>query len=370
VTKAGKAWSWLAERVRGSESSRKDGPPYSRAPQIPVPTVRKKARYSIVIMSDSGSSRQILLTSRRIKVALAVTTGVVIVVALGLMGLMGLLGGDQALRRDRDSLALRVKALEEELRKNELAKAVKEKRVEEVRQSPTLVTVGPRPTQQVEADGEDQAASEGPLTPLPTRPSRDILMPGQGADARARLQPAPDTEIEAEGSTSPGMVSRSGRAADASAALRSRAIVSFDAKDLSAVPKSPTEGTIKFTLFKDQPAVRFAGYLFVFVEMGDARGESILRWYPKRAALGDGDLPKDYREGEGIALKSHTRVELSYSDVPAGARLKRLSILLYGEDGNVVYQRGFDRREVEFTKEPTTGGKTTQEGGARRRQPL
>lgn len=358
--------------MRGSESSRKDGPPYSRAPQIPVPTIRKKARYSIVIMSESGSSRQILLTPRRIKVGLAVTAGVGIVIVLGLIGFVGLFGGDQAMRRERDSLALRVKALEEELRKNELTKTVKEKRAEEVRQSPTLVTVGPRPAQQAEADAEDPAASEGPLTPLPTRPGRDPSMTRQGTDARARLQPAPDQETETGSSASPGLASRSSRAPDAPAASTSRTPLSFDARDVTATAKSPTEGTIKFTLFKDQPSVRFAGYLFVFVEMGDESGGTRLRWYPDTATLDEGDLPKDYREGAVTTLKSNSRVTLSYSS-SAGARLKRLSILLYGEDGNIVYQRGFDRQEVKFTTEraePATGGKSTQEGSARRRQPL
>jgi hypothetical protein len=99
---------------------------------------------------------------------------------------------------------------------------------------------------------------------------------------------------------------------------------------------------------KDQPNVRFSGYLFVFVEMADKRGEHKIYAYPKRTRLGEEDLPTDYRSGESITFKYNSRVELPYRDIRPGAALAKVSILLYGEDGNIVFQRGFDQKELKM----------------------
>jgi len=50
----------------------------------------------------------------------------------------------------------------------------------------------------------------------------------------------------------------------------------------------------------------------------------------------------DFREGESISFKHNSRVELPYEDIRSGASLARVSILLYGENGKIVFQRGFD----------------------------
>ena len=125
-------------------------------------------------------------------------------------------------------------------------------------------------------------------------------------------------------------------------------MVSFNAENVTAVSKAPNRGTLKFRLVKDRPDVRFAGYLFVYVEMVDDRGEAKLYVYPQQARRGEGDLPKDYREGESIAFKYYSKVELPYRDVRPNAALGTVSILLYGDNGKIVFQRGFDKGEVKL----------------------
>ncbi|MGC8605892.1 MAG: hypothetical protein ACP5VS_19675, partial [Desulfomonilaceae bacterium] len=42
----------------------------------------------------------------------------------------------------------------------------------------------------------------------------------------------------------------------------------------------------------------------------------------------------------------NSRVELPYGDIRSGAVLARVSILLYGDDGRIVFQRGFEKKEL------------------------
>jgi hypothetical protein len=123
-------------------------------------------------------------------------------------------------------------------------------------------------------------------------------------------------------------------------------------------------------LVKDHPKKRFSGYLFVFVEMEDPRGENKIYVYPRRTRLGDGDLPTDYRDGESLAFKFNSRVELPYGDIRMGASLARVSILLYGEDGGIVFQRGFSRNELKVVGSKATHVNGAQAKSVKRRQAL
>jgi hypothetical protein len=144
-------------------------------------------------------------------------------------------------------------------------------------------------------------------------------------------------------------------------------IINFNAEEVAAVSDSPNSGTVSFRLVKDRPDVRFVGYLFVYVEMVDRRGETKLYAYPKQTRRGEGDLPSDYREGESIAFKYNSRVELPYGDIRPGASLAGVSILLYGEDGKIVFQRGLSRNEIKIVDSGIKPTGTKSRTGTRRR---
>ena len=126
--------------------------------------------------------------------------------------------------------------------------------------------------------------------------------------------------------------------------------INFNAQDVAAASESRNTGTVSFRLVKDQPEFRFSGYLFVIVEMEDPRGENKIYAYPEKTSLGEGYLPSNYREGETLSFKYNQRVELSYGDVRSDASLVRVSVLLYGEDGKILFQRGFDRKEIKVVR--------------------
>jgi len=171
------------------------------------------------------------------------------------------------------------------------------------------------------------------------------------------LEPGPRASASAE----PAVRSRP----PASEAVRPQGkatVVNFDAQDVTAIQEKAGSGTLSFRLVKDQPDVRFAGYLFVFLEMADRRGENKIFAYPNQTRLGEGDLPWDYRDGESIAFKYNSRVELPFNDGRQGAGLSRVSILLYGENGKIVFQRGFDVKELK-----TMTGKGTKVEGSKTR---
>jgi len=124
-------------------------------------------------------------------------------------------------------------------------------------------------------------------------------------------------------------------------------------------------------LVKDQHDVLFSGYLFVFVEIVDKRGQPRLYAYPDRTKVEAGDdLPEDFRAGESVSFKYNSRVELPYRDVRPGAKLSRVSILLYGEDGNIVFQRGFSSSEVTMESAKATNVTDQQPKPVRKRQAL
>jgi hypothetical protein len=134
--------------------------------------------------------------------------------------------------------------------------------------------------------------------------------------------------------------------------------VNFDTRDVTATTDGPNRGKLSFWLIKDQRDVRFSGYLFVFIEMVDERGDGKTYAYPEGAQLGEGDLPTDYRLGKSLTFKFNQQVELPYKDPRKGASLAHVSVLLYGEDGRIVFQRGFDRTELKVA-----GAKATRVEG-------
>ena len=139
-------------------------------------------------------------------------------------------------------------------------------------------------------------------------------------------------------------------------------MISFNAESVTAQPTGPNEGNLRFRLVKDRHDVRFNGYLFVYVEMVDSHGESEMYTYPG-ARKGEDHLPTDFREGESVKFRRYTTVELPYGDIRPDATLSGVSILLYGKNGDIVFQRGFNQQEVKVVD----AGKSNVNGASSRR---
>ena len=352
-------------RLRGSKFSEKSGLPCRHVPEIPEPKTRKRARYRVVIINQAGTSRQIELTPARLRGCLAGLVAIVALIVVSTLSVKAMFTKTTLPTGQEEALGEKVQLLEEELRKKELALAVQEKHLKQVKELSSVPAAGV--PQRVGLSGERSALLEspgstesGPLTstrsPLPEEDLGETLT---SENEQKAVQPATLSPESSDLQSNPAAeATRSGAAAESSSKPSRMPVASFNAKDVTAVSDSPTSGLLRFWLVKDRPDVKFAGYLFVYVEMADDRGETKLYVYPQEARRGEGDLPKDYREGKSIAFKYNSKVELPYSDIRPSAALAAVSILLYGENGNIVFQRGFERADlkvVDSRKKEATG---------------
>jgi hypothetical protein len=351
VTKVGKAWSWLAARVKGSESSTKAGPPYKQLPPLPEPKTRPKARYSVVLIGEGGSTHQFAFTPFRVSMALGIlgTGAVVFVVALAL-GLGALRSGAKEQARQDPAASEQLDALQEALRQKDLEVGVLEKRVKELQERPTLASAAPVAHPAVEEPATPSLGSravrvEGPpasiqgsdrVGSLSAPTASPVELPREPAEPPAAAGPTARSPLYGAPAPSPAPTSPGARPA---------VTVNFNARDLTAVSEGPASGKLTFRLVKDQTDIRFSGYLFVYVEMTDPRGEKKTYAYPERTRTGEEDLPLDFREGKGVSFKQNFQGELTYADTRQSAELSQISVLLYSEDGSIVFQRGFGPRE-------------------------
>jgi hypothetical protein len=354
-------------RPRGSKSLEKSGPPYRHVPEIPEPKTRERARYRVVVINQTGRSRQIELTPSRLRVCLAGLLAVVALIVVSTLSVKALFMKSTPSTGREEALGKKVRVLEEEIRKKELALAVQEKHLKQenglssapASQMPQRVGLSEERSAQ---QGASRTSESVPLTstrsPLPTEQPSE---PPSGEGEQKTVQPAALAPESSDLQNTPTSDETRSGGADESSPKSSRVpVTNFNAKDVTAVPDGPTSGLLRFWLVKDRPDVKFAGYLFVYVEMTDDQGEAKLYVYPQEARRGEGDLPKDYREGKSIAFKYNSKVELPYSDIRPGATLATVSILLYGENGKIVFQRGFERSDlkVERRKKATDGAGT------------
>ncbi len=264
----------------------------------------------------------------------------------------------------------KIEALKEELRQKDLALSIQEKRLKEMRETPTLAAIGQRqPVHQAERSTpkpEQSSEVESPLMSLQDSSKTEVRAPAGDED-----------EVEVSGAQTvvqPRVASRADRSEPVGGSSTQtarnpggQAVINFDAQEVVAAQKNRSSGTVSFRLIKDAPEIRFSGYLFVFVEMTDQRGENSIWAYPKQTRLGDGDLPADYRDGETLSFKYNQRVELPYADPRTGSSLARVSIILYSESGKIVFQRGFDRREVKIAPSKSAVEERSRQGVEKRR---
>jgi|GEM_PF-787870 len=340
------------------------GPSGRDIPPIPAPKAHKKSRYSIVVISESGVSRQIELTRFRLRLAFAVAAAVVVAMVAAFLTVRSAAPIDASVIAERDTLSGKVRALEERLQKQELELTVRENRLHEMEESlARAVTEQPAArdagTQSLRPRGDGRVAHEGPLTSIsePTEPPRSSPSSGEASEEAVERTPAAGSRARAtEPRPSPGTrpLEETDRAAG------SPSPIAFNAQDVTAAAESPNRVKLSFRLIKDQPKIRFSGYLFAVVEMKDARGESRIIAYPNRTKLGDEFLPKDYLAGEKLAFKLNQKVELTYEDKRASAALSKVTIVLYNEDGSIVFQRGFDRSELKLVSAPATRTEAVQ----------
>lgn len=327
-----------------------------------MPKVRTRARYSIVIINESGHSRQIDLTPLRMRIGIGAIAGIVgLVLVLGIVAAGSLSGKSKVAKRDEGSIE-RLKALQEELSKKELALTVLEKRLKEM-QEPTLAAVMPKPS--------PEPVGPPPLSALQESSELDSRAAGASAGIEeefdvAQRSATPEADSQRTAKSEPVERRKTG-AAEVPSKLPP---INFNAEAVTASAEASSAGTLSFRLIKDQPAVQFAGFLFVFLEMVDQRGETKIYAYPERTRLGDGDLPGNYKDGKDLTFKYNCRIELPFNDIRPGARLDRVSILLYGENGKIVFQRGFDRNEVKVVTAKSGTPEGTRTRAADKRRPL
>ena len=369
----GEIRSFLAEKFKRSDTLASNKALLKESPPIPSHKARKQRGYSIVAIGKSGKSKQYELSEKMTGLSIAIGA-LIIVLALGGMYNLGkfLIHGSSGAAND-PAVAERLALLQEELRHKEVALAVQEKRLME-QSNPEQGLKGNRDFEQASgaSDSRSNRALNGPL---------DGNL--QASNPAEKLERSFDTSLA---ETEQGIEAKPGKApqkpdpAHKTAAIPSDKgapasetipIVNFNTQDVSIIPESPGSGTLSFRLVKDHPDMLFSGYLFVFVEMEDKRGENKIYVYPDKARLGEGDLPQDFKEGEGISFKYNSRVELPFGDIRSGAQLARVSILLYGDNGKIVFQRGFDKKEL--TVAAAAGSKpdaARQKTASEKRRPL
>lgn len=266
----------------------------------------------------------------------------------------------------------KVQGLQDELRKKDMNLAAQESKIKELEETAPIAgsiqrPIGNlKPVKEPEIDSSEQQNASA----LDAKPPNRSYAKQTESDDISTFEKAIVSQSQQGPKRSGTAEPKLGSALDFSEPGEKDPVVNFNAQDLTAAADGANGGTLSFRLVKDQPDIRFSGYLFVFVEMSDPRGENKIYVYPKTARLGDEDLPADYRAGETLSFKYNSRVELPYSDIRSGASLVRVSILLYGDNGKIVFQRGFERKEVKAVSAKAANTDTTKAKTSEKRRAL
>lgn len=351
VTKVANLWSRFLERIRGSKSYRKIGDPYKDTPLIPSHKPLANNGFSVVVINERRKPKQYDMSSNRFRIGLA---GTAIIVCLAVFGVysafQGLWGYSSFTAGVHTKGIADVANLQQQSQDQASALSTSQKGYSGSAGSGSRVQEsgsygnkkGSDVTDSSDQDSHADSASsslqsseklEGDLTSGLRKPQPQT---GAGSMARSALDDG------SGGASTSARVQAIGTQRDGGASP----IVNFNAQDVTVKSGGPNSGTLSFRLIKDHSDIMFSGYLFVFVEMQDKRGETKIYVYPDKTNLGEGDLPSDFREGENISFKYNSRVELPYGDIRPGAGLARVSILLYGDNGKIVFQRGFEKKEL------------------------
>jgi hypothetical protein len=275
----------------------------------------------------------------------------VLTIVVASLLIIGAKSGKTRLTQDPE-LQNKFEAMREELRVKETALSIQEKRVKELEEASSEAPGGQKLAEEPERapanpETEPTDESRGEFRET-SKPSERIAARNQAVEEETevpkgtfQLHPGPTRSTPGAGL---GLSSSS----ESSNSAGKQSAVNFDAHEVTATSELANKGILSFRLVKDQPDIAFSGYLFVFVEMVDQRGEPTIYVYPKQAHLGEEDLPTDYRQGENMAFKRNSRVELPFKDLRQDAHLARVIILLYGDSGRIVFQRDFGPKELKM----------------------
>lgn len=320
----------------------------------------------MVLISDSGTSRQLELTSFRLRLL-----GVAAVILICLVGVGVTWSVAVALKgAPQDSVASalqeRVTVLEEQLHEKDMQLAALKNGIESKPEPPPAppVTsleppeppVAPETFPSSAAGGQDD---DGPLTSIaatsPEAPESEWA--GESSSGARSSDPEPEVSEPAVPKPVPAPEPPQRVAATPPTPPeppepepREPPTFKFSARNLVADPENAKDAHIAFRLRKDHNDFMFQGRLFVIVEMTDEYGRNNIYPFPVDTVLGDAYLPKDPQHGKKIRFKRYTTVEVPYGDPLRKTSLAAVSVLLYGKDGNIVYQRTFNRNQVKMRK--------------------
>lgn len=360
-------WEYIVKKVKGSggfefaranrQKAQMIAPP-TKFPPVPEPKARPKDRYTVLVLGESGRSSQLDLSRSRIKV-LALSGGLVVIVVVAIAFALP--------RYFSGSAGLGQKTAQPTQKSDS---SVKKDAQSNTQASQTIKPIGSEP------GGDPGSQTAGLAVPAPEIPSQ--LKPIDPEAVKPTSPTSPRAAHSGEQQAEQRLAKKTPAATDPSEPEKTTPappasdpfIMNFDAQQVTATVDSPNTGTLSFRLVKDQPDIKFAGYLFVYVEMEDPAGENRIYVYPKQTRLGEGDLPFDFKDGENIAFKFNSRVELPYGDPRTSASLAGVSILVYGENGKIVFQRTFGRQEVAMVNTKGSKAERAKPRSGEKRQAL
>ncbi len=340
MTKVTNLWSGFLERIRGSKTNHNSGKPYKDMPVIPSHKSVNNPGFSVVLINERQGPRQFNLTGKRFRLGLV---GTVIIVCLSVFGVYsvfkGLLGHTSMMAGGYKKGVADIASLQSKTQDQGTSFS-----------GPSKDYSGSAGSGGQRSGSTYPEAEAGHSTKL--LQSSEKLEGDLSAGLRQPQEGTPENKtsnvtaaLDHNGTANPESSAKS-QAVAPQHDQPAGPIVNFNAQDVTVKPTGANSGTLSFRLIKDHSDVLFSGYLFVFVEMKDKRGETKIYVYPDKTRLGEGDLPSNFKQGENISFKYNSRVELPYGDIRSGAGLARVSILLYGDDGKIVFQRGFEKKEL------------------------
>ncbi len=237
-----------------------------------MPKVRSKAGYTVVLINEAGKSHQIELSPFGLRLGVTVSLGMVILLAAGFIWVGGVVSPNRSSSHD-EALAEKVRSLQAELQKKELAFTLQEKHLKEMQETPTLAAAPP---------GGSSGVGSGKAPASPVKEDLRENSPLTGVQESFRPQsPLKSLEDDVEESVTrpefgpkPGMGAAGPKAElqipfPGEAATGAKNVMNFDAQEAAATVDTPNNGVLSFRLIKDQRETMFSGYLFVIVEMTD-----------------------------------------------------------------------------------------------------
>ncbi|MGC8659265.1 MAG: hypothetical protein ACP5U1_09345 [Desulfomonilaceae bacterium] len=349
MTKVTNMWSRFQEKITGRKTKKGSGNPGKDMPLIPSHKPAGNPGFSVVLINERSGPRQFDLTGRKLRLGIGLVVVIAVLSAFGMYSFVrGLVGHTSTIASGYKKGAARIADLQSNAHEKQTSPSNASRDY--------MSSAGSGSLNENASSSAAESASQDSSIGHSTESSQESADKLEG-DLSAGLhesqtaQQSASSNMTAALHTSSGAVSSGPRPETVNPesshpATTSQPIVNFNAQDVTVKPEAASSGTLSFRLIKDHPDTLFSGYLFVFVEMKDKKGETKIFVYPDKTRLGEGDLPSDFRQGENISFKYNSRVELPYGDARSGSGLARVSILLYGDDGKIVFQRGFEKKEL------------------------